>query len=121
MAFDWNDLRYFLAFAREVQGFAPEVQLSIRDGVLRVTRHSPADKTPNLLSLVMRFEAIYLALISGGDVQIEAKDSTWISAVETHCNVCGESLENNIVTCASCHTPHHLDCWRYVGACSNSC
>ncbi len=35
------------------------------------------------------------------------------------CKVCGEPIdESEIVVCASCNTPHHRDCWEYVGACS---
>jgi hypothetical protein len=35
------------------------------------------------------------------------------------CKVCGEAIESTeILVCASCYTPHHQDCWQYVGACS---
>ncbi len=35
------------------------------------------------------------------------------------CKVCGEPIdESEIVVCASCNTPHHRDCWDYIGACS---
>jgi Prokaryotic RING finger family 1 len=35
------------------------------------------------------------------------------------CKVCGEPIdESEIIVCASCNTPHHRDCWEYIGACS---
>jgi hypothetical protein len=35
------------------------------------------------------------------------------------CKVCGELIDGGaVVLCASCRTPHHRDCWEYVGACS---
>ena len=34
------------------------------------------------------------------------------------CRVCGDGLEEKIVFCRKCHTPHHRDCWSYFGACS---
>jgi Prokaryotic RING finger family 1 len=35
------------------------------------------------------------------------------------CKVCGEPIDaGDAVVCASCNTPHHRDCWEYVGACS---
>jgi hypothetical protein len=35
------------------------------------------------------------------------------------CKVCGESIgEGEVIVCAVCNTPHHKDCWEYVGACS---
>jgi hypothetical protein len=35
------------------------------------------------------------------------------------CKVCGEAISNGaVIICASCRTPHHRDCWEYVGGCS---
>jgi hypothetical protein len=35
------------------------------------------------------------------------------------CKVCGEPIEgHDAIVCAACNTPHHRDCWEYVGACS---
>ena len=35
------------------------------------------------------------------------------------CKVCGEAISGGpVVVCSSCRTPHHRECWEYVGACS---
>lgn len=35
------------------------------------------------------------------------------------CQVCGGSIQSGpIVTCKDCDTPHHRDCWDYLGQCS---
>lgn len=35
------------------------------------------------------------------------------------CKVCGEPIEASaVIICAACNTPHHRDCWEYIGACS---
>jgi hypothetical protein len=35
------------------------------------------------------------------------------------CKVCGEPIADQaVIICAVCNTPHHRDCWEYVGACS---
>jgi hypothetical protein len=34
------------------------------------------------------------------------------------CKVCGEPITSPGVVCVSCRTPHHLDCWEFVGTCS---
>jgi hypothetical protein len=35
------------------------------------------------------------------------------------CKVCGEVIAGGpVVLCSSCRTPHHRECWEYVGACS---
>ena len=39
-------------------------------------------------------------------------------AVDTGCPVCGTTLGATAVRCESCRTPHHSECWTYVGQCS---
>jgi len=34
------------------------------------------------------------------------------------CKVCGETIQGDLVYCRRCKTPHHGECWRYIGACS---
>jgi hypothetical protein len=35
------------------------------------------------------------------------------------CKVCGEPIgEGPVIVCSTCGTPHHRDCWEYVGVCS---
>lgn len=34
------------------------------------------------------------------------------------CKVCGESIEGEHVFCDTCKSPHHTDCWSFVGGCS---
>lgn len=34
------------------------------------------------------------------------------------CQVCGERLTHDVVSCAQCETPHHADCFRYAEKCS---
>lgn len=35
------------------------------------------------------------------------------------CQVCGEAIGGkDEVHCGSCGTPHHKDCWDYIGQCS---
>ena len=41
-----------------------------------------------------------------------------IETAEGQCQVCGEKMESRVVFCAKCRTPHHEECWSYVGTCS---
>ncbi len=34
------------------------------------------------------------------------------------CQVCGTPMRSNLVACSRCRTPHHEECWEYVGRCS---
>ncbi len=35
-----------------------------------------------------------------------------------HCPVCGALMQDGVVRCSSCRTPHHRECWTYIGTCS---
>ncbi len=50
---------------------------------------------------------------------VEAAESWQEDQGAPTCKVCGEPIdESEIIVCASCNTPHHRDCWEYIGACS---
>jgi hypothetical protein len=34
------------------------------------------------------------------------------------CKVCGDPIPEVHVICVSCQTPHHRDCWTFIGGCS---
>jgi hypothetical protein len=34
------------------------------------------------------------------------------------CQVCATPMEDRVVWCRRCRTPHHLECWVYTGMCS---
>jgi hypothetical protein len=34
------------------------------------------------------------------------------------CPVCGTAMDSKSVRCESCRTPHHVECWTYMGRCS---
>jgi len=34
------------------------------------------------------------------------------------CKVCGEPIVEPAVICTTCRTPHHRDCWEFIGFCS---
>lgn len=34
------------------------------------------------------------------------------------CQVCGGGMEEGVVLCSDCRTPHHRECWSYAGGCS---
>jgi hypothetical protein len=46
------------------------------------------------------------------------RDATPAEITEAVCQICGETVGNDVVFCRACRTPHHKDCWEYYGACS---
>lgn len=45
-------------------------------------------------------------------------DATPPDVTEAVCQICGETIQTDFVSCRRCKTPHHHDCWDYYGACS---
>jgi hypothetical protein len=37
---------------------------------------------------------------------------------EGTCQVCGTCMKAMSVRCETCQTPHHPECWKYLGRCS---
>jgi hypothetical protein len=86
-----------------------ELQFLIRGRPkLRLFRGRPADE----LEWAARF--LRLALRSRPEEAAALK----VDAASGECQVCGEKMETRVVYCAKCRTPHHEECWSYVGTCS---
>ncbi len=99
--------------------FYYNLHLTISGGTLRVTKQGVAQRELELVTFISAFETLFLALVSTRTLGIEFLPTTAPPRVSTsHCQVCGEGLQGPLVYCASCQTPHHLECWQYVGACS---
>jgi hypothetical protein len=41
-----------------------------------------------------------------------------VDAAAGVCQVCLEKMDSRVVYCAKCRTPHHEECWSYMGQCS---
>lgn len=41
-----------------------------------------------------------------------------VDAAGGACQVCGDKMESRVIFCQKCRTPHHEECWSYVGMCS---
>jgi hypothetical protein len=96
-----------------------DLHLIIGGGTLRVTKRTDIVAEPDLRNFVHAFEGLFLALVAARSVGMEFLPSSAPPRIsDTHCQVCGEGLHGTIVYCASCQTPHHLDCWQYIGSCS---
>lgn len=53
---------------------------------------------------------------------LQSQSPMEIMAVEVNrsgdCPVCGTAVDGDGGLCARCRTPHHKDCWEYLGGCS---
>ena len=51
------------------------------------------------------------------DPRIEVIESR-VDAAAASCPVCAASLGEEHVSCRRCDSPHHSECWEYIGCCS---
>jgi len=95
------------------------LHLTIGGGTLRVTKNGLLDGEADLLQFISAFERLFQALLEARATGIEyLPGNAPARIIDTQCRVCGDALAGKIVYCASCLTPHHLDCWNYFGSCS---
>jgi hypothetical protein len=111
--------RALLELAKFGSMLSPDLHLTIHGGVLRVTKHRLLKSAGELNGFISHFEKVFTALAYGRNSGIEFVASSPLPQVqETQCQVCGQPLAGKIVFCASCQTPHHLDCWLYLESCA---
>ncbi len=101
----------------------PGLYLQIAGGVLTITKTSYLNNRATLERFIDLFLRFYDAATESppavSSAGIEFLDSPKTeSDTAPHCIVCGEALTRDLVSCRSCKTPHHRDCWQYFGGCA---
>ena len=100
-------------------GLRREVQVKWGAGLLTVTKPCYLSTYGALEHFVSLSAGLFVAALATKADGIEfIGEVQQPDAVESQCQVCGEPLAQDLVYCASCHTPHHRECWEYFGGCS---
>jgi hypothetical protein len=100
-------------------GLRRDIQVKWSGGLLTVTKPCRLANFGALEQFVTHGAELFVAALAAKCSGIEfVGDVKEPDAVESQCQVCGEPLARNLVYCASCHTPHHRECWEYFGGCS---
>ena len=68
-------------------------------------------------AFVQSFIQLALGLMNpiGNDLQFITSSTSKTIPI---CQVCGDGMQTDLVSCLSCKTLHHRDCWKFVGVCS---
>ena len=111
-----RDMRTVLTRLRALGGGAFLMDLTLRSLIIRKDACLQKEEelrafSEGCLAVLERFATV--AGISRG-VEME---SVKVDAAGGICQVCGTQMEEQ-VRCARCDTPHHRECWEYMGACS---
>jgi len=73
-----------------------------------------SERLPRLAMLGLQL-AMHASHAFAGDTGVKI---VAVGQARGDCPVCGAALEGELVRCSACATPHHADCWSYVGVCS---
>lgn len=73
--------------------------------------------TEQVLAIVGNFVEIHRLMLMTLEGNLKA-EMTFIEIESSTCMVCGVAIRDSFVSCKSCGTRHHRDCWDYVGKCS---
>lgn len=67
-----------------------------------------------LYDILSRQNGVGITFIDTPEVQSQVIDRSRIAI----CMVCGDEIYKDLIYCRSCQTPHHQECWEYIGMCS---
>jgi hypothetical protein len=105
-----------MSAVRRLRGYpAPKISLDRVNLTVEVGRYPP--ETETLMVLVSVATDLFRCLSAPPKaVGIQIEEVRTFSGGE--CPVCGSTMTRNTVRCEVCRTPHHRECWAYMGRCS---
>jgi len=88
-------------------------------GNVQISKGRAIRQFADLLDFVQQSLDLYDQLMLAGSRGIEfVEEGTFQPLGEVKCQVCGEQIQDDLVFCRRCKTPHHRECWQYTGMCS---
>lgn len=99
--------------------FKKSLYVSIRGGKMMISKSGFIKDYSELDDFVRFGLALYDQLVVADVQGIEYLNEQVAKVVEdVKCPICSESVEEFMVVCLRCKTPHCYDCWQYNGRCA---
>ena len=95
-----------------------DIHVRIVGGEMWVAKRNMRGEPDELLNFVQLTLALYDAMLGQPSAGIEFLDEGIVRGDAPICQVCGEVIAAPEVQCTRCFTPHHHECWVYLGGCS---
>jgi len=96
-----------------------DIYISLGAGRLLVKKLGLIREFSPLLELVQMSLELHAQALLTHSSGIEFEEQSTAQPVDSAmCQVCGDSIESDMIICRRCKTPHHQDCWNYFGRCS---
>ena len=109
----------FLALGKELGGFP--VGITFGKSILHVEKVCYSDRPQDQLRMIYRVIDLLEELVgipAARQGEIPEGRPPAMDTSRALCQVCLNLLTARVVYCAGCVTPHHKECWDYVGGCS---
>lgn len=95
------------------------IDVRFGEGGLVVQKLMVLDQGSELSAFVRHVMEVFDQAMLARTTGIEFVDHMEAQVIEdAKCPVCGDSIEDDLVFCSRCKTPHHRECWNYNGKCA---
>ena len=103
-----------------VAGHTAPLFISLRSGRLVIEKMLPLKRPEELHEFTQQCLELYdqAMLTRSEGIEFVGNADEAVPLEDPLCKICGEPILTDMVFCARCFTPHHLDCWQYNGLCS---
>lgn len=101
-------------------GQAAPVRISLRNCRLLIEKHLTLKHPEELHDFTQQcLELFDQAMLTRSEgIEFVGNADEAVPVENPLCKICGDPILSDMVFCARCYTPHHLDCWQYNGLCS---
>jgi hypothetical protein len=86
---------------------------------LVVQKLATLDKSAELSAFVRHTMELYDQAVLSRSTGIEFVEQMSLQSIDdAKCPVCCDVIEDDLVFCGRCKSPHHRECWHYSGKCA---
>lgn len=95
------------------------VDIRFGNGQLVVQKQQVLDQPAELTAFVRHVMEIFDQALLARSTGIEFVEHLQAQVIDdAKCPICGDQIEDDLVFCSRCKTPHHRECWHYIGKCA---
>lgn len=91
-------------------------ELTLEPGRLQIRLSDCLMEVPAVLDLAGVATGLVESLLGVGGPEMQWGDV--VEQMTGRCPICSTALQVPLVRCSRCRSPHHRDCWKYLGRCA---
>ncbi len=95
-----------------------DVHITLNHGRLQIRKHTAIRRFDQLEEFVTLCLELYDQGMLTRSAGIDFIEDAAGPVGEAVCQICSEDITTDMVFCRRCKTPHHVECWEYLGHCA---